>query len=131
MRQLEEQLDAAQHREQSLDDSLNSVNDSLRHVQDLTEQRLELKEEELGRVREELSELEHRHSQLEESVAESRRKVDGLERAEREAQLRCEELEDELQDWRVKDRKMEEMSGEKDRLQRKVSVCVAVLGAAW
>ncbi len=120
VKRLEEQLDASQHREQSLDDSLTSVNDSLRHVQELTEQRLELKEEELSHVRAEFSELESRHCQLEESMLASHRRVEGLERAEREAQLRSEELQEELEDWKVKERKMEGISVEKDRLQRKV-----------
>ena len=71
-------------------------------------------------MRAELSELEKRHRELEESVEASRRRVEGLERAEREAQLRSEDLQEELEEWRGKERKMAELSGEKDTLQRKV-----------
>lgn len=121
VRSLEEQLKASHWREQSLDDSLVSANDSLQHVEVLTQQRVELKERELAQVREELGELERRQQALEGNVVASRLQVEQLERGERSAQLECEELREELEEWRGKERDMQVMAGEKDRLQRKVS----------
>ena len=117
---LTEQLQSAQWREQSLDDSLTSANDSLRHVEDLTQQRIELKERELSQVRSELADLEKRHQLLERSVVESRLHIDQLERADRSSQMECEDLREELEEWKAKERQIQEIAGEKDRVQRKV-----------
>lgn len=117
---LEEELRVSQWREQSLDDTLLSANDSLRHVEDLTQQRVDLKEAELARVKSELSELEKRHELLEKSMEASRLHVEQLERVERSAQMECESLQEELEEWKAKERQIVEIAGEKERVQRKV-----------
>lgn len=117
---LEEELRASQWREHSLDDSLQSANDSLRNVTDVTQQRVDLKAAELAQVKSELSDLERRHKLLEKSVVSSRLHVDQLERAERSAQMECEELREELEEWKAKERQIVEIAGEKERVQRKV-----------
>ena len=72
-------------------------------------------------MKQEMSDLEKRHSELEQNVGACRQEVSRLERAERAAVQESEELKQELESWRSKERKIEELSGEKDRLQRKVS----------
>lgn len=122
---LKSELEASYHKEQCLDSSLSSANNSLAHVQELTEQRLELKDAELRQVKSELTELEKRQKVLEQGMLESRQEVGRLERAEHEALQESEELRDELEGWKVKERRIEELSSDRDRLQRKVNIIIA------
>ena len=121
MRGLEEQLEASQHKEQSLEDSLCSASQSLQHVQELTQEQMDLKDREVQQMKSELSELEEKQREMDQSVMESRVLVERLERAERTAQNEAQRLEKDLKDeQRRKSQELETTAIERNRLQRKV-----------